>query len=263
MTLLEAIARLIEVSEITRRDRALKKVEKWLAGKMRKAFQAQEKAFFKALPAPVLKEAVDDPPFPPNWLTAWGEAQAATEGAFTGPIEEGIKISLVAGANNTVAQLQAGTTFTVKHPAAVKYAREHAAEQVTNINKTTRKALNRIVVNGTKEGLSYGQIATQIRDKFEGFTRSRANAIAVFETGDAYEAGNLLVAEELAAEGLEMEKFWQTVNDSRVRSSHAANQAQGWIPINQTFQSGHDRTPTDPGDRCSTLYRVKPAEGAA
>lgn len=268
--LLEAITRLIEVSEITRRDRALKKVEKWLAGKMRTAFQAQEKAFFAALPAPVVKEAVGDEPVFPEWAAAWNAAEASTEAAFTGPIDEGIRISLVAGANNTVAQLEAGTTFTLEHPGAIKYAKQHAAEQVTKINGTTRDILNRIVVNGTEQGLSYGQIAKQIKDEFGEFAvswpqehiRNRAHAVAVFETGDAYEAGNRMVADELTAEGLEMEKFWQTVGDSRVRPSHSANQAQGWIPIDQSFQSGHDRSPTDPGCRCSTLYRVKPAEAA-
>lgn len=277
MNPLDVITRLIEASEITRRERALKKTEKWLAGKMRKAFQAQGKAFLAALPPPVVIEAAGDeanfPKSPTVWRQAWKEAEAATRALFAGPLEEGIRISLVAGADFALqgwaaeSALEAGISFTLEHPRALEYARVHAAEQVTKISKATERYLNTIITNGIDEGLSYGQIAKQITDRYADFAvswpqehiQNRAHAIAVFETGDAYEEGNRLIVDELSAEGLEMEKAWLTVGDERVRESHEANEGEGWIPLDQSFGSGADRPPTDPGCRCSGLYQVKPA----
>lgn len=264
--LIEAIARLIEQSETTRRDRILKKPEDFLGKKMRKAFQAQSKAFFKFLPPDPLKEAEGEQAIFPGWKEAFRKAEESTRDLFTGPLDESIKISVVAGANNVIAQTGAALEFAIDDARAIAYAKKHAASQVSKVGKTTKNILNSIVTNGVEEGLSYGQIAKQIKDRYADFAvswpqahiQNRAHAIAIFETGDAYEHGSQMVAEELAAEGLEMEKKWLTVGDSKVRSSHAANQAQGWIPINQEFQSGHMRAPTDPGCRCTTLYRMKP-----
>jgi len=274
MNLPEILTRLIEVSEITRRDRALRKTEKWLAGKMRKAFQAQSKAFIAALPGPVVQEAVgDEAPFPANWQAAWKEAETATRALFTEPLVQGIGESLVAGANHAVQGWGASVdiigdiSFTLEHPKALAYAQTHAAEQVTKISKATEKYLNTIITNGIEAGESYGQIAKTITDRFADFAvswpqehiQNRAHAIAVFETGDAYEHGNRLVADELVDKGLEMQKAWLTVGDERVRESHEANEGEGWIPLDQSFGSGADRSPTDPGCRCSMMYRVKPA----
>lgn len=269
MNLPESIDRLIEASERTRRDRALKKTEAWLAKKMGRAFKAQKKAFFAALPAPVLQEAEPGQPGFPKWESAWQKAEEATRGLFAVPAEEAIRISLVAGAENVIAQTGAAISYSIETPAVVEYASKHAAELVTKVNATTKEVLNTIVTNGMEQGLSYGEIAGQIESRFSDFAvswpqehiQNRAHAVAVYETGDAYEEGNEQVAAELEADGLEMEKSWLTVGDSRVRSSHAANQDEGWIEMGQAFQSGNYRPPTDPGCRCSTLYRMKPGVG--
>lgn len=266
MTPLEVITRLIEVSQITRRDRALRKVEKWLAGKMRKAFQAQARAFFEALPAPVAQEAEGDQMKFPQWEAAWRTAESTTAALFTGPMAEAIKISFVAGSENVVAELDMGISFTIDHPRAIEYARTHAAEQVTKISKATEKYLNTIITNGIESGESYGQIAKTITDRFADFAvswpqehiQNRAHAVAVYETGDAYEYGNQMVAEELADGGLDMEKSWVTVGDDRVRESHLQNEGEGWISLNDSFGTGDLRSPTDPGCRCFMAYRVKP-----
>jgi len=270
-TPLEAIDRLIAFSEATRRDRALAKVEKWLAIRISRAFKAQRKAFLDALPAPRVQEAEGDQlPFP-EWAAAWTSAQESTWNEFDKPLQEAIRISLVSGYETTLAELNIEGQFVLENTRAVEYARAHAAERVTQINQTTEKAIHRMVVQGTEQGLSYGEIARNISDRFSEFAvpwpqehiQNRAHAVAVFETGDAFEAGNMELAQQLAASGLTMQKAWSTVGDDRVRPEHAANQDEGWIPIGDTFQSGNERAPTDPGCRCSILYRVAPAEGEA
>ncbi len=270
MNLFESIDRLIEASEKTRRTRALKKVEKWLAVRMGRAFKAQKKAFFDALPAPKIQEADPGQLVFPEWEAAFLAAEEATRDLFAVPAEEAIRISLVAGAENVIAQTGAAVSYSIETPAVVEYASSHAAELVSQVGNTTKEVLNTIVTNGVEQGLSYGEIAGQITDRYADFAvswpqehiQNRAHAVAVYETGDAYEAGGRIVVDDLEAAGIEMEKAWLTVGDGRVRAEHAANQDEGWIPVDQSFQSGHDRPPTDPGCRCSSQYQMKPEEGA-
>ncbi len=259
MTLLDTITRLIEASEITRRERKLRKTEVWLEGKLRRAFLAQGKAFLAALPAPVVQEAAgDEAPFPKNWEKVFAKEILAAESRFIGPMEEAIKISFTAGLNNTATMLETGLNFKLDNPRAVEYARVNAAEHVKDIGDSTKKFMRTTITDGIEAGKSYNEIARDITDRFKDFSEGRAKRIAVFETGDAYEQAGLDFAKELEGEGLEMEKSWLTVGDDRVRDEHAANEGEGWIPIDQSFGSGADRAPTDPGCRCSTLYRVKP-----
>jgi len=52
------------------------------------------------------------------------------------------------------------------------------------------------------------------------------------------------------------EKAWNTVRDSHVDTTQCEpNQGQGWIPIGDTFQSGHAAPTAHPRCRCNLLYR--------
>jgi hypothetical protein len=89
--------------------------------------------------------------------------------------------------------------------------------------------------------------------------------VAVYELGDAYEAGNMMAAGELQTAGLAMQKKALTAGDDRVRPSHVDNAAAGWIEIDDPFPSGDMRFPSDPGCRCATMYQrreLTPAERA-
>ena len=266
--LLERLDRLIAVREATLRERSLAKVTKWLAGKMRKFFLAQRKEFFAALPPPRIVEAEGDQLVFPEWSAAWAAADKKTRAMFEESIREGVAISLQAGVKVATANLN--PSFVLDQTQALEYARSHAAELVTKVNDTTKGILNGIVTRGIDEGKSYGQIAKEISDRFGDFAvswpqehiQNRAHAVAVYETGDAFEAGNRMVADQMAASGLPMEKSWHTVGDDRVRDAHRENAAAGWIPLDQSFPSGDDRAPSDPGCRCNTQYQVAGAEAA-
>jgi hypothetical protein len=86
---------------------------------------------------------------------------------------------------------------------------------------------------------------------------SRAHLVAVTETGNAYAEGQLEVAQELAAAGIEMEKAWITVGDDRVTEGCRENEAAGWIGLDDPFPSGHQRPLRFPGCRCDLLTRRK------
>jgi hypothetical protein len=265
-TLAEAIDRLTEANAARRKRRALAKPERTLAAAMHTAFRAQERAFLARLalirgrfsPAP-LREAILDLP----WEPLFDEAAQATVQAFAAPLDAAAAQALSSGMLAAVADLSIEGSFGLEHPAAVDYLRRRGAERVGQITNTTRTRLRSLLEQAADEGWSYDRTAREIRKQYAGFSATRARNIAVYELGDAYEHGNVLVARDLQDGGLAMEKSWLTVGDDRVRPDHRANQGQGWIPLDDTFGSGDDRPPADPGCRCTLLMRRRPGEGRA
>jgi hypothetical protein len=241
--LAEAIDHLIEANVAVRKRRTLAKLERQLAAAMQRAFRAEERAFLTRLArleplfAPAVREAAEVV----DWEPIFDEAALATLQAFAQPIDEFAARALEAGILAMIAELGLEVSFPLEHPAAVAYLREHGATQVARIRNTTRDTLRRIL-------------------GYRNFSKERAKNIAVFELGDAYEHGNMLVARDLQVGGLEMQKSWLTVGDDRVRPDHRGNQAQGWIPLDDAFADGTNRPPTDPRCRCTLLMRRKPDE---
>lgn len=177
-------------------------------------------------------------------------------------LEIGIKVAVA-----DLGDVSAGISFDLANPRAVAYLEQYGAERVTMVNDTTREVIKGIVAQGVDEGWSYDQTAKAITDRFAEFADgrpqehidSRAHLVAVTEAGEAYEAGNHMAAEELAASGIEMEHFWLTVGDDKVDVPDClTNQEQGWIPLAQAFQSGHPHPLAHPACRCSGLSRRKP-----
>ncbi|MCX6024011.1 MAG: hypothetical protein NTZ05_20225 [Chloroflexi bacterium] len=91
-----------------------------------------------------------------------------------------------------------------------------------------------------------------------------ANGIVAHNCGEAYEHGNMLVAQDLAGAGLDMEKSWLIVGDERVDEPVCGgNAAEDWIPLDQAFASGHQHPLGHPGCRCTLLSRMKRERGVA
>ena len=259
-TLADAIDHLIEANVALRKRRALAKPERQLTVAMAKAFTAEGRAFLARLArleplfAPAVREALEVA----DWEPLFDEAALASLQAFTEPLDEFTARALDAGRLAMIAELGIESSFTLEHPAAVAYLEQHGVERMRRIWQTTRETLKRMLSQAADEGWSYDRTAKAIRERYKHFSRQRAKNIAVFELGDAYEHGNLLVAKDLQDGGLEMQKSWLTVGDHRVRPDHRGNQAEGWIPLDTSFADGSDRPPTDPGCRCTLLMRRKP-----
>lgn len=86
---------------------------------------------------------------------------------------------------------------------------------------------------------------------FQKLLKDRKETIAQAEQRKATSGANY---EEALARGAK-EHRWMTVSDGRVRKQHAANEAQGWIPIKEAFQDG-EMTPGEPNCRCTIAYRT-------
>jgi len=208
-----------------------------------------------------LKESL----LPSDWLPMWIEVTQKTVRMFAGPIEKAAGKSLELGIQATVSSIGLGLSFDLSNPRAVNYLQEYGVRQVTRINETTREYIQTLITQAVDEGWSYQRTAEALTERFQEFAvgqlqshiDSRAHLIAVTETGNAYAEGNLLVAQELKAAGLDMEKAWDTVGDGKVSEGCRENEAAGWIKVEQAFPSGHQRPLRFPGCRCDIKFRVK------
>jgi len=272
-TLLEALTRFLEADAALIRDKYVARKTPTLQRQAASMFKKQGRLFlskFSSLRKEVdanaakLAEAVSSS----DWLPLWYETAAATAGNFSGDLETAILDALLFSGGNLFDELQAdeldiGISWKLENPRAAAYAKTHAAGQVKLIDDTTRDGLNGLISQATEEGWSYTRLSEAIGSKFVEFATGgdnpRSRRIAVYELGDAYEAGNEMAAYDLQKAGLTIQKKWLTVGDDKVRPTHTENQSAGWIDLDDSFPSGNGRPPSDPGCRCVTLHRRKPS----
>lgn len=261
-----ALERFQEAAAVAQKWRIVGKEEKKLEKAMTKAFRAQGKLFLtgfaKLRPlfesVALREEWTDD-----DWIEVFDDAAADTHTAFLRPIQKGVQTAMLAGANETIGQVKAGISFSLRNPRAVAYIEAHGAELVSGIEDTTRDYIKTLMRTAADEGWSYNRTAQALTDRYSQFAvgqpqqhiESRAHLIAVQEVGAAYEEGNAIVAADLQDAGVELEKSALTAKDDRVSQLCADNEADGWIPYDESFSSGDDHAPFHVACRCTTLYR--------
>jgi hypothetical protein len=254
----------LEATTAAQKWRVVKPLERDLQKDMRTAFAAQGEAFLDGLAAERGKfsEALTQA----DWLQIFDKAAALTYNLFLDPLEATAIAGLTAGAGAVIADLDLGIAFDLANPRAVQYVNQHGAANVRGINDTTRSYLQTVIRQSVDEGWSYQKTAKAIKDRYAEFAvgvpqehiRSRAELIAVTESGMAYESGSAIVVRDLQDGGLRMEKSWLTVGDNRVDPHCLANQAQGWIPLDDAFSDGTMQPLSHPACRCTALYRRAP-----
>lgn len=259
--------RFLETATSARKWRTVRRVERRLERAVQRAFRAQGRQFVKAFgkvrsrfaESKWLQESITDD----DWVGIWDDVAGRTAQLFINPIRRAIQLSLAAAAEELIADIEVDYFFSLRNPRAVAYIAEHGADLVTGINETTRDYLRTIVRQGSDEGWSYNRMAKAISDRFVEFAvgkpqehiESRAHLVAITGVGNAYEAGNEIVVNDLAAAGLTMEKKWLTVGDDNVSDGCQENERAGWIPVDEAFPSGDMRPLRFPGCRCTALYR--------
>lgn len=265
LDLIPPLTRFLEAATAAHKWRVVRPMERALQKDMRKAFTAQGNAFLDGLTAQ--KGKFEEALTPADWLQIFDAAAKATYTLFLDPLQATAAAGLTAGAEAVIADLDIATSFDLANPRAVQYINQHGAANVAGINSTTRSYLQTLISQGIDEGWSYGQMAVAIKRRYAEFAvgvpqqhiRSRAELIAVTESGMAYESGSAIVVRDLQDSGLRMEKSWLTVGDKNVDPHCAANQAQGWIPFDEAFSDGSMQPLSHPSCRCTALYRRAPA----
>lgn len=261
---LAAIDTFLEAATAAQKWRVVRPLERKLQMAMAKAFTKQGAAFLDGFAD--LQSKFSEALSQADWLTVFDAAAKATYTLFLDPLEATAAAGLSAGANSVIADLALDVSFNLRNPRAVAYVRQHGAANVRGINDTTRQYLNTVITQSVEEGWSYQRTAKAIRERYSQFAvgapqqhiRSRAELIAVTESGEAYEAGSEMPVRDLAVAGVKMQKSWLTVGDKRVEQHCLDNQNQGWIPLDEAFASGHMRALAHPACRCTTLYRRAP-----
>lgn len=267
-TLIDALDRFLEAATVDAKARALAPIERRLERAMRGAFRLQERDFLRrfarlrGLFVEALREAVSED----DWLRDWQAAISATSADMAEAVDDAARAALLAGGRQAMRELTVEGSFELANPRAVAYLRDYGANLVAGIDDTTRQYIKTVVTEGVEQGWSYDKVAKAISDRFAEFRvgrpqqhiASRAHMIAVTESGNAYERGNAIVAEDLAAAGLAMEKHW-LITGGEICELCLGNEADGWIPIDQAFSGGVMQPLQHPACRCSCLHRRKGA----
>lgn len=183
-----------------------------------------------------------------------------TEAELQKVILEAERDGLAAGAaqiKNTISisGVELGS-FDLANPRAVAWFKQNGGslKYIKDIQSTTRDQLKTLITNALDTGQSYTKTAKQVTDKFDEFSRSRAQMIATNETGNAYETGNRIIVDTIAQE-IKMQKHWMDSGDELVTPECLANSADGWIPLNEEHSSGHQQPLRFPRCRCYEAYR--------
>jgi len=164
------------------------------------------------------------------------------------------------GAQQFLKDLSIWADFWVSDLIAVQYAKDRAGEMITKIDETTRKQVNKIIVDSLEEGLDFNQVAKLINKKFASFSKTRAKFIAVNEIGNAYEVWKIKQAEDYSQRSWnQMLKKWVTQWDWLVTALCHKNSSDWFIKIEQPFSSWDDRPLRFPWCRCFTKYKSETA----
>lgn len=157
--------------------------------------------------------------------------------------------AVVTGAAETLLT-ELGSGETIAPNVASDYLRNNSLTKLTgDIEPATLNQLRNAVADAWDAGGSYDQIVGAIRDTFEDFSAARADLIAQTEANAAYNAGRDATARAI---GLD-EKSWETEDDPCPICE--ANEAEGWIGIDDTFSSGDDMPLAHPRCSCSCNFR--------
>lgn len=133
---------------------------------------------------------------------------------------------------------------------AIAYAREHGARLVTHVGDTTKERIAKIISDGIKNKRGIPGIQADIQRQFKAWGRisempmSRASMIARTETNDALSQAFLDRAKDMDIEAKEI------VTGTPCELC-ASNAAEGIVPINHVFGSGHLRPPFHPNCVCA------------
>jgi hypothetical protein len=138
--------------------------------------------------------------------------------------------------------------FAMMNPDAATWAAQHAAERVAQLDDATRMFLRVLVTDAIKDGWTNEQLAAALESNY-AFSNMRAKTIADSEIADATVHGSLAAWKKMGIPG----KSWLVSPDENNCAVCLANQAQGAIPIDQPFQSGHQAPTAHPNCHCDLI----------
>lgn len=193
-------------------------------------------------------------------IDALTEAQVAT--AFTGPATQEV-LDVARVGHEREARRIAGNLATAelkkvasKVTAAIEEGRNFETlyrelEEIRGLDDGRAATYSKYVAWLEEQDFTDAEIRDKAEREYQRLLKDRRKVIAQTETSLAQGQGNNAIALAQDAKF----KRWDTSGDSLVSDACQANEAQGWIPIDEAFSSGDMFEPNHPRCRCSVVYR--------
>lgn len=191
------------------------------------------------------------------------DTDVVMEAINLGPLDalKGISPELKGAFNNAGQQVTDGLALgprNLVNPDAVAYAKDRAAELVTDIDESTRDMLRTIIGDALEQNKNYNDIADLISDS-NIFSEKRADLIADTEVRMAHGEGILAGQRRARDLGVNVKKEWQEDEDPCPECQENAD--AGPIDIDDEFPSGDDTVPAHPNCECACLTVVVHDDG--
>ena len=169
-----------------------------------------------------------------------------------GPMIAPIQSQVEEAALSAVVSLGIEPAFDIKNIRAEAWARERAAELITQMTKATQQEVRRIVANSMAEGVARDIIRDRIQAA-QSMSRARATMIARTETQSSFNQGTQRGwKESRVVDGRE----WLLVGSAPCEIC-TGNATQGVIGLTSAFASGHDTPPGHPNCFCRMLPHLE------
>lgn len=172
-------------------------------------------------------------------------AQVLGEVAVDG-VGQGLKVAGITSADATA----------LANPRAIGWAQSHAADLVSGLTNTTRKALRDIIAEAEANGWSVQRLRDAIMES-HAFSADRATLIATHELASADIMGNL-IGWRTAVEsfGVKLKKRWIEAPEENHCPACNENARAGAIGLDEDFPSGHQAAPAHPRCGCDLVAEV-------
>lgn len=152
---------------------------------------------------------------------------------------------------------QLGVSFNLESPTFRDAVAQRAAALADNVTDYSADAISQLIADAGSAGMSAKDTATLLMTTMEGMDEVRATRIARTETIGALNEGDFIAAKQ---SGVMEQKEWLTMQDDRVRDSHAEQDGMA-VGLGDVFPNGC----SFPGDgaggpdevincRCTLLY---------
>lgn len=179
------------------------------------------------------------------------------------PIYEGVSKIAKSSGRKVLAELmpdQYKDLVNVVNERAEQWARRRAGELIGKnprgtgeLAETTRKRIRNVIADGLQENIGRDGIIARLEEDF-AFSPERAELIANTEISNANSEGSMQGYRQAEETGLTVLKGWLCEPDAC--DVCLENEAAGFIPLDETFPSGHERPVAHPNCRCTDVAKV-------
>ncbi len=128
---------------------------------------------------------------------------------------------------------------------AIDWAEKHSATLVKGIDEETQRRLAHTISQGIENKRGVPGLARDIKKEFADMSRHRSQTIARTESSNALSQTSLDSMNDMGIDG----KEWIWGGDEW--DECAENEAEGVIPVNQAFSSGHMAPTAHPNCTCA------------